>query len=67
MPGLRENHRFQRSLLPLALGSDEFGSILQHHGVDVVHYRDVVSVLSRGVRGLMESLRSALYLLVIIR
>lgn len=28
MPGLRENHRLQRSLLPLARRSDEFGSIL---------------------------------------
>ena len=46
MPGLRENHRLQSSLLPLTFRSDEFGSILQHHGVNIVHYRDVISVLS---------------------
>ena len=49
MPGLREDHRLQRSLLPLARRSDEFGSILKHHGVDVVHNRDMISVLCRGV------------------
>lgn len=67
MPGLRQDHRLQGSLLPFGLSSDEFGSILQHHGVDVVHHRDVISGLSRGVGGLMESLRGTLPLLVVIR